>query len=132
MNSHKDKWNESQINVSIRKEAHVEPSVDTGGIETSKVGMHYDLIFFDDIVSDVNVTTKAQMDKVHECYKKSLSLLKPGGDIIVTGTRWHFNDAYGRIIDDNKERDMDEFSLYFNQFYRREYNAAKRAIQRGG
>jgi len=106
VNPHKEKWNESQAIFSIRNQAHVEPSVDTGGIETSKVGMHYDKIYFDDIVSDINVTTKAQMDKVHECYKKSLSLLKPGGDIIVTGTRWHFNDAYGRILEDNKERDL--------------------------
>lgn len=100
----KGKWNDSQINISLRKAGSVEPSVDTGGIETSKVGMHYDIIIFDDIVSDLNVTTKAQMDKVHDCYKKSLSLLRPGGDVILTGTRWHFGDCYGRIIEENKEK----------------------------
>ena len=98
---HKGKWNESQIVVSVRDVQHVEPSVDTGGIESSKVGMHYDLIIFDDIVSDLNVTTKAQMDKVYDCYKKSLSLLKPGGEVLIVGTRWHFGDAYGRIIKEN-------------------------------
>src|SRR3990167_41769 len=98
------KWNESQIIVSVRKDGHVEPSVDTGGIETSKIGMHYDMIIFDDIVSDLNVTTKAQMDKVHDCYKKSLSLLKPNGSILLVGTRWHFNDCYGRIIKENEEK----------------------------
>lgn len=100
---HKDKWNESQINISLRRAGHVEPSVDTGGIETSKVGKHYSVILFDDIVSDLNVTTKTQLDKVHDCYKKSLSLLKPGGKVILTGTRWHFNDCYARIIYDNKD-----------------------------
>jgi len=95
------KWNESQITVGARTVAHVEPSVETGGIETSMVGRHYDLIIFDDIVSDLNVTTKAQMDKVYDCYKKSLSLLKPGGQVIVVGTRWHFGDAYGHMINDN-------------------------------
>ena len=100
----KGKWNDSQINISLRKAGSVEPSVDTGGIETSKVGMHYDIIIFDDIVSDLNVTTKSQMDKVHDCYKKSLSLLRPGGDVILTGTRWHFGDCYGRIIEENKEK----------------------------
>lgn len=79
------KWNDNQIVVSVRTAASIEPSIDTGGIETSKIGMHYSRIFFDDIVSDLNVTTKAQMDKVHECYKKSLSLLKPGGSVILTG-----------------------------------------------
>lgn len=78
-------YNESKITVSVRKFDQKEPSVDTGGIESSKIGMHYDLIIFDDIVSDLNVTTKAQMDKIHDCYKKSLSLLKPGGDVILVG-----------------------------------------------
>src|SRR3990167_9922765 len=99
---HKGKWNESQIVISKRTSAFVESSVDTSGIESSKVGLHFDRIFFDDIVSDLNVTTKAQMDKVYDCYKKSLSLLKPGGDIILCGTRWAHGDAYGRIINENK------------------------------
>ena len=95
---HKGKWNESQIVVSVRTEAQVEPSIDTGGIESTKVGMHYDVIIFDDIVSDLNTTTKAQMDKTYECYTKALSLLKPGGEVVMPGTRWNFGDAYGRII----------------------------------
>ena len=113
VNPYKDKWNESQIIVSSRKNARKEPSIDTGGIETSKVGMHYDLIIFDDIVSDINVTSKAQMDKVHDCYKKSLSLLKPGGDVVMMGTRWHFNDAYGRIIKENEETEL--FGVFIRQ-----------------
>ena len=117
------KWNDSQIIISQRRGASVEPSVDTGGIETSKTGMHYDIILFDDIVSDLNVTTKAQMDKVHDCYKKSLSLLKPGGEVILTGTRWHFGDCYGRIISENAEKGIfsilikkavDSSGLYFS------------------
>ena len=97
------KWSDSQILVKPRKNASIEPSVDTAGIDTSKVGMHYDLIIFDDIVSDVNVTTKMLMDKTHDLYKKSLSLLKPRGKVIMTGTRWHYGDAYGRIIAENKK-----------------------------
>ena len=97
------KWNESEIIISPRQVSFPEPSVDTGGIETSKVGKHYDKIYFDDIVSDLNVTTKEQMDKVYECYKRSLSLLKPGGDVVITGTRWAFGDPYGRIIADTED-----------------------------
>jgi len=104
--AHKGKWNESQIIISKRQGGHVEPNVDTSGIESSKVGMHYDKIIFDDIVSDVNVTTKAQMDKTYDCYKKSLSLLTPKGKVLVIGTRWHFGDAYGRLLEENKERDF--------------------------
>lgn len=96
------KWNESEIVIKPREVAFPEPTVDTGGIETSKVGKHYDKIYFDDIVSDLNVTTKSQMDKTYECYQKSLSLLKPGGEVIITGTRWAFGDPYGRIIAESR------------------------------
>lgn len=113
VNPHKDKWNESQINVSVRKQGSVESNIDTGGIESSKTGFHYEIVFFDDIVSDLNVTTKAQMDKVHECYRKALSLLIPNGDIVMVGTRWHFNDLYGRIIAENKEKDI--FDIFIRQ-----------------
>lgn len=97
----KDKWNQEQIVIAYRQNAQGEPSVDTAGQDASKIGLHYDLIIFDDIVSDQNITTKAQMDKTADCYKKSLSLLKPGGEIIIVGTRWHFGDLYGRLIAEN-------------------------------
>lgn len=100
---HTGKWNDSQIIIKKRTEAQDAPSIDTSGIESSKVGMHFDIIIFDDIVSDLNTTTKAQMDKVYDCYKKALALLKPGGKIIMVGTRWHFGDAYGRIISENEK-----------------------------
>jgi predicted phage terminase large subunit-like protein len=102
----KGKWNEEQVVIAYRRTAHKEPSVDTGGIETSKAAFHYDKIIFDDIVTDVNVTTKAQMDKTAECYKKALSLLKPGGSVLMLGTRWDYGDLYGRIIAENKETQL--------------------------
>jgi len=95
------KWNQSMIEID-RTTSYPEPSVDTAGIETSLIGKHYDLIVFDDIVSDKNTTTKEQMDKVAECYRRSLSLLKPGGQVLMTGTRWHFGDLYGRLIAENQ------------------------------
>lgn len=109
------KWNDSQIIISERSESRKEPSIDTAGIETSRVGQHYDLILFDDIVTDINTTTKAQMDKVYECYQKSLSLLKPNGDIVIVGTRWTFGDAYGRIIEENK--DNPTFRVFIKKAY---------------
>jgi len=103
-------WNENQATVSRRNFGAVEPTIDTSGIDSSKVGMHYDLVIFDDIVSDINVTNKQMMDKTYDCYKKSLSLLKRSGQVVVVGTRWHFGDMYGRLIGENEE--TDEFGLY--------------------
>lgn len=95
------KWNQSMIEID-RTTSFPEPSVDTAGIETSLIGKHYDMIIFDDIVSDKNTTTKEQMDKVADCYRRSLSLLKPGGEVLMTGTRWNFGDLYGRLIAENE------------------------------
>jgi predicted phage terminase large subunit-like protein len=108
--AHKGLWNNSQILISSRKQALLEPSVDTGGIESSKIGMHYDWIYFDDIVSDLNTTTKFQMDKVYDCFKKSLSLLTPKGKVVVIGTRWHYGDAYAKIIEENKI--LNDFEIF--------------------
>ena len=40
-------WNNSQIIISERQGGSAEPSIDTGGIETSKIGFHYDIIIFE-------------------------------------------------------------------------------------
>ena len=53
----------------------------------------------DDLVSQNNVTTKEQMDKVIDFYKLALSLLEPDGEFIVIGTRWHFNDLYNHLTE---------------------------------
>ena len=103
VDSKKEPYNLSRIVIAFRQNASKEPSIDTAGQDTSKIAYHYDIIIFDDIVSDLNTTTKAQMDKTANCYKKALSLLIPGGEIIIVGTRWHFGDLYGRIIAENKK-----------------------------
>ena len=98
MDSKLNTWNQNAIVIRPRTEAAVEPSVDTAGLETSKVGKHYSRLKFDDIVSDKNVTTKDLMDKVEGIYKKAGSLLQPSGCTDLAGTRWHYGDLYGRLI----------------------------------
>lgn len=93
-------WNKSAITIRPRTSAAAEPSVDTAGIETSKVGRHYDLIIFDDVVTDKNITTPELMQKVIQVFQKAHALLKPDGDVIVVGTRWHFGDLYGLLLSD--------------------------------
>lgn len=102
-------WTNNSIVINKRIIGAVEPTVDTSGIDSSKVAMHYDLIIFDDIVCDTNVTNINQMNRVYDCYKNSLSLLSRAGHHILIGTRWHYNDMYGRLIADNKT--TDEFGI---------------------
>jgi len=91
-------WNQSACVIAPRTQASVEASIETAGLETSKVGKHYSRMTFDDWVSDKNVTTKDLMDKVEQGYKKSLSLLQPSGHVVLAGTRWHYGDLYGRLL----------------------------------
>lgn len=52
-----------------------EPSIEASGIDVTKNGMHYDLIIFDDLHSEVNTQTKDQIDKAINHFKLAYSLL---------------------------------------------------------
>lgn len=76
-----------------------EPSIFCSGVDNARTGMHPDVIIMDDLVSERNVATDAQLQKVEEHYKYSLSLLEIGGLIVVIGTRYHMADLYGSLIE---------------------------------
>lgn len=97
-------WSDSQITVAKRTAALIEPTVDTASVGTDMTGTHYDLIVADDLVNEKNVVTQEQRDQTADYLDTLQSMLDPGGSLIVTGTRWHVNDAYGRIIADDLKR----------------------------
>jgi len=78
-----------------------EPSLFCSGVDTAATGQHPDVIIMDDLVSERNVTTDDQIKKVKQHYRFAYSLLEPGGLLIVIGTRYHMNDLYNEIIDDD-------------------------------
>lgn len=96
-------WTDSQVNLACRNKPRKEPTFSCAGIDVTKNGMHYDLIIFDDLHSENNVTNKEQIDKVKDHWRLSYSLLDPGKPMIVIGTRWHFDDLYQLILDEHRE-----------------------------
>ena len=96
-------WTDSQLNLACRNRPRKEPTFSCAGIDVTKNGMHYDLIIFDDLHSENNVTNKEQIDKVKDHWRLSYSLLDPGKPMIVIGTRWHFDDLYQMILDEQRE-----------------------------
>lgn len=83
-----------------RKVGLKEPSVFCSGVDNARTGMHPDVIIMDDLVSERNVTTENQLQKVEDHYKYSLSLLEIGGGcLFVIGTRYHMADLYGKLIE---------------------------------
>lgn len=75
-----------------------EPTIFCAGVDNAQTGMHPDVIIMDDLVSERNIGTDTQIQKVKDHYKFSLSLLEPGGLQIVVGTRYHMADLYGDLL----------------------------------
>lgn len=112
-----------------------EPSIFCSGVDNARTGMHPDVIVMDDLVSERNVATDAQLQKVEEHYKYSLSLLEIGGLIVVIGTRYHMADLYGSLIQSDtldtlvRPARNDKGELYFPNRLTQEYLADMRRDQ---
>lgn len=91
-------WNESEIIVSQRTKPLKEASITVGGIGTTKVGQHYDLIIGDDYNSPKNSNTPENASKVVDHYKYNLSILEPEGEYVIIGTRYSDADLIGYIL----------------------------------
>lgn len=104
-------WSRGQYRLASRRKVGTrEHTVMTCGIGTTMPGMHYDVIICDDLVSEKNITSPDQVEKVSEHIRLMQSLLSPGGLLFIIGTRWHFDDAYSKIIDDPVV--ASEYNLY--------------------
>jgi len=94
-----DKWNNSMLLLNTRTRTGLkEATFMTSGVSKSLPGMHYDLIIGDDYVSDQNVGTFEQIEKVINHIRRAKSLLDPGAPHFILGTRWTFDDPYNYIL----------------------------------
>lgn len=94
-----DTWNESEIIIKQRVKVNKEASITAGGIGTTKVGQHYDIIIHDDMNGPNNSMTPEARQKVIDHYKLNTSILEPGGQMIVIGTRYAADDLIGWILE---------------------------------
>ena len=106
-------WNEDEIILGSRTNfALKEPSIAVGGLDIVRVGMHYDVVIADDLHSEKNVTTKEQIDKVIAHIQLMTSILDPGAQFVIIGTRWDDRDAYGWIIDEVESLALKQPGVY--------------------
>ena len=91
-------WNDSEITIGKRTKILKEPTISCGGIGTTKVGQHYDVIIGDDYNSPANTATLDQRKKVIDHYQYNLSILETDGVYAIIGTRYHEEDLIGFII----------------------------------
>lgn len=98
-------WNESEIIISQRTKNLKEASITVGGIGTTKVGQHFDVIIGDDYNSPSNTNTPENALKVISHYKYNISILEPKGTYVLIGTRYSQNDLIGHILE-NEDHDL--------------------------
>lgn len=91
-------WREDALLIRQRTRNYKEPSLTAGGIGTTKVGQHYELIIGDDYNSPANTATSDQADKVIQHYRYNLNILEPKGEYIIIGTRYAENDLIGWLL----------------------------------
>lgn len=95
-----DKWTETEIISAKRTRNLKEPTIQVAGVGQGLASQHYDLIVGDDLVNELTVTTAEQIEKTKNWFRLALSLLDPEGSVILIGTRYHFGDLYGWLIEE--------------------------------
>ena len=76
-----------------------DPSLESIGTGGAITGGHYDIIICDDIIDSENSKTELMRKQVADWFNGTLmELLEPTSQIIVVGTRKHYDDLYQQII----------------------------------
>lgn len=106
------KWDEGEIIIRPRIRNRKEASITAGGVGTTKVGQHYDLIIGDDYNSPQNSETPEKCQKVIDHVRYNLNILNPGGEYAFIGTRYAERDVLGFLLADIlEERKLAEGKL---------------------
>ena len=87
-----------KITLSTRTVNHAEPSIAVIGALGNIVSAHYDIIIVDDLCNEEDRESPTIREKKKRWFQDLFSVLSPHGEIILVGTRWHFDDVYGDIV----------------------------------
>ena len=87
------------LTVPCRTTLQKEPTIMTGSIEKGAASLHFHVIKFSDIVDENNIQGQGLTNVLNK-FDVSLNLLiSPMYWIDVEGTRYHFGDTYGKILE---------------------------------
>lgn len=86
-----------KITLATRTINHAEPSIAVIGALGNLVSAHYDLIIVDDLCNEEDRESPTIRGKKQRWFQDLFSVLSPHGEMILVGTRWHFDDVYGYI-----------------------------------
>lgn len=93
------KWHQNEIVVLPRTTHAKESTVSCVGVGGPVVSRHYDLIVADDLIDEESSRTEGQREKLRDWFYRSLlPTLEPHGRMYILGTRYHFEDLYGYLL----------------------------------
>lgn len=108
---------EARAKATIRKE----PTVKTGSIEKGAAGYHFEVIKFSDIVDEKNISGNG-LEAVRKSFNISVNLLVgPKYWMDVEGTRYHFADTYGKIVDQEMSlpKEKRQYRMFIRSIFKR-------------
>lgn len=91
-------WSEGSITLKHRTLIKKEASITASGVEAGKTGQHYDIIIHDDLNTHENSETIESRAKVLRHYQMNVSILDPGGEVLLIGTRYATQDVIGFVL----------------------------------
>lgn len=91
-------WNNRALVINRRASAIAEPTVSCYAIDSLPTGSHFDILYFDDCVTEKSVTTEEQIAKTVRNFDSAQSLGMPGTKVRIIGTRYHSDDLYSTVI----------------------------------
>lgn len=97
-----DKWDETQADIAGRTQNPKEHTFTIAGADGAVVSKHFDIIIADDLVELRNSRTETQRSHLLRFFYTSLlPTLRPNGELRVLGTRYHPEDLYGYLVDND-------------------------------
>ena len=94
------KWTDRELIVRTRNKIAKEPTIFSTGIDGALISRHFDLVICDDIVDEDNSRTESSREKLRvRFFKVLLPCLEPHGKLAVIGTRYHYRDLYGNLME---------------------------------
>jgi len=92
------KWTDGKIDLRSRQMRGKEPNAEASSVGATETGKHFDIIICDDLVGQSNYQG-ADLENAKQYVRDLGAVLKPGGELIVIGTRWDYRDIYQDILD---------------------------------
>jgi hypothetical protein len=95
-------WRDDQFTVIRSNTAEVNATMFAAGAGKAILGKHTDFLILDDVEDKKTVQTPESRKKTREWYSQTvIPILRSGGQMIVIGTRKHWDDLYINILNGN-------------------------------